>query len=307
MKNKKLVMVGCAETGFHVIKELLESGFKFDYFVTITKEKALQTNASGYVDFSDLAKEYQIPVYFCETYSLKAEKDLQFFKEHQFDLLIQGGWQRLFPDEVLKTLSVGAIGVHGSAEFLPKGRGRSPLNWSLIENKKRFIMHYFFIKPGIDDGDIFHYEMFDINEWDDIKTLYYKNSIVTINVLKEFIPKILNRTIEIFPQSGEPSYYPKRQKEDGRIDWGKTVLEIYNLIRAVTKPYPGAFTYLEGKEIVIWKAQPFDTRLDKIEYFPGQITHKFTNGDFVIKCSDGLMLVTDYQSEVSVSKNCKLD
>lgn len=306
MKDKKLVMVGCAESGFHVIKDLLESGFKFDFFVTITKEKAIQTNASGYFDFSELAKKYGIPIYYCEKYSLKSDNDIQFFKEQQFDLLIQGGWQRLFPDEILRTLSIGAIGIHGSAEFLPKGRGRSPLNWSLIENKKRFIMHYFFIKQGIDDGDIFHYEMFDINEWDDIKTLYYKNSIVTLNVLKEFIPKILNNSIEINTQKGESSYYPKRTKEDGRIDWNKPVLDIYNLIRAVTKPYPGAFTYFQGTEIIIWKAQPFDTRLDKMEFQPGQVTNIFMNGDFIIKCGDGLMLVTEFQTEVQIFKNQRL-
>ena len=303
MKQKKLVMVGCAESGYHVIKELLESGFKFDYFVTITKEKAIQANASGYFDFSVLAKKYQIPVYYCEKYALKSHNDIQFFKEQQFDLLIQGGWQRLFPDEILKTFSIGAIGIHGSADFLPKGRGRSPLNWSLIENKKRFIMHYFLINPGIDDGDVFHYEMFDINEWDDIKTLYYKNSMVTLKVLKEYIPKILNQSVTFYTQKGAPSYYPKRTKEDGHIDWKKPVLEIYNLIRAVTKPYPGAFTNLFNSEITVWKAQPFDTRIDDIEFNSGQVIQTFENGDFIVKCGDGLLLVTEYDSENQIIKN----
>src|SRR5580765_8290115 len=179
----KIVMVGCTQPGCELIRSLLEAGLEINYFVTISTEKAAKMNVSGFVDFAPLAQQYNIPVYCAEKFSLKAEADIDFFKVQHFDLLIQGGWQRLFPDEILKTLRVGAIGVHGSSEFLPKGRGRSPINWSLIEGKKRFIIHFFIIKPGVDDGDIFHYEMFDINEWDDCNTLYYKNVIVSKQVL----------------------------------------------------------------------------------------------------------------------------
>ncbi|MBK8606779.1 MAG: hypothetical protein IPN82_08085 [Chitinophagaceae bacterium] len=105
--------------------------------------------------------------------------------------MIQGGWQRLFPEEILETISIGAIGIHGSSELLPKGRGRSPINWSIIQNKKRFIIQYFLIKAGVDDGDIFYFESFDINEWDTCRTLYYKNSIVTKRVLVKWIPELL--------------------------------------------------------------------------------------------------------------------
>ena len=120
----------------------------------LTPEMSENYLVSGYYDYRPLAKKMNIPIYVPETYSLNSRRDINFFVEEKFDLLIQGGWQRLFPEEVLNSLRIGALGLHGSSDMLPKGRGRSPMNWSLIEDKKRFIMHLFMIKPGIDNGDI---------------------------------------------------------------------------------------------------------------------------------------------------------
>lgn len=293
----KIVMAGCTLPGYELINFLLESGLKISYFVTITEKKAAQLQVSNYADFRPLAAKYGIPVYEAEKYSLKSEADRNFFREHKFDLLVQGGWQRLFPGEILETLSVGAVGVHGSSEYLPKGRGRSPINWSLIEGKKRFILHFFIIKPGIDDGDVFHHEIFGINEWDDCNTLYYKNIILSRQVLMKQIPLLLAGEYKVIPQEGGPSYYPKRTPEDGLIDWTKNVFRIYDFIRAQTKPFPGAFTFLDGKKISIWKAQPFDTRIKYTDAGAGEVTEVFLNGEFIVNCEGGLLLVTDYEGE----------
>jgi methionyl-tRNA formyltransferase len=293
---KKIVMVGCHEAGWYAIRQLLLKGLVIHYFVTITKEKAVQQKVSGYKSFIDLANEFNIPIYYARKYSLKDELDINFFKANKFDLLIQGGWQRLFPNEILNTLTIGAIGGHGSVEFLPRGRGRSPINWSLIEGQKRFIMQYFLIKDGVDDGDIFHYEMFDINEWDDCNTLYYKNSIVTERFFLNFIDKLFYNDVKFLKQQGIPTYYKKREMNDGKIDWNKSLFEIYNFIRALTHPYPGSFTFFNNKKVIIWKAQPFDTRIDSSEFAIGEICYIF-DGKLVVKSVGGLLLITEYSFE----------
>ncbi|MBK6991971.1 MAG: hypothetical protein IPH34_09120 [Chitinophagaceae bacterium] len=248
--NKRIVMVGCLETGWEVVRYLLENKIEISYFVCLTPEKAKQQKVAGYESFQDLATHYNIPVYYAQQYSLKSDADILFFRDQKFDLLIQGGWQRLFPEEILETISIGAIGIHGSSELLPKGRGRSPINWSIIQNKKRFIIQYFLIKAGVDDGDIFYFESFDINEWDTCRTLYYKNSIVTKRVLVKWIPELLKNKFQVVPQVGAPTYYPKRTVEDGLINWDFTVLDIYNLIRAITHPYPGAFSRITDAKLL---------------------------------------------------------
>jgi len=300
--SNKVVMCGCHESGLESISKLLADGLHIDYFVLVPAEKAAKLNISGYVDFEPLAKQHDIPVYYVDKYTLKSEKDQTFFKEQGFDLLIQGGWQRLFPQEILDTLRVGAIGGHGSAEFLPKGRGRSPLNWSVIEGRERFILHYFLIKPGADDGDIFHYEMFDINQWDDIHTLYLKMSMITHKVYREWIPKLLAGEYQLSPQTGKPTYYPKRTPEDGQLDWGNSMTQVYDMIRSLTKPYPGAFSFIDQQKIFLYKAHPFDTRLDSPAYRIAEIVEVFGDRSFLIKCFGGLLRVTDYVAYFELKK-----
>ena len=294
MQNK-IVFVGCLEYGINLLKALVRNNIYISYIVCINPKKAEEQNVSGYFDFGKLANELDIPIYYCEKYSLKSLDDELFFNNQKFSLLIQGGWNRLFPDNILKILKIGAVGVHGSSYFLPKGRGRSPLNWSIIENKKRFILHFFIIKQGIDDGDVFHYEMFDINDWDDIKTLYFKNTYVSTRVLLKYIPQLLKGAYTTLPQVGEPTYYPKRSTQDGLIEWHKSMIEVFNLVKGVTKPYPGAFSFINKIKITIWKCQPFDTRIDNISDINGQILEIFEDKYLVVKCNDGLLLITEFE------------
>lgn len=294
-KNKRIVMCGCHEGLVPTIESLIQNGVRFDYFVTLTPEQARKHKVSGYYDYRKLAQEYNICHYIPEEFSLDTDTDINFFIENKFDLLIQGGWQRLFPEKILATLKIGAVGVHGSPDFLPKGRGRSPLNWSLIQDKKRFITHAFLIKPGADDGDVFATDSFDITPFDDIKTLYYKSAIVVGRMILENLAVLLSGEIKYSPQQGIPSYFPKRSEKDGLIDWeNMDVYQIYNLIRASTRPYPGAFGYIDGGTIRIWRARPFDTRITYPKAPYGKVVEEF-NGVKIVNCLGGLLLLEEWE------------
>lgn len=296
-QSPKIAFCGNHESGWPVLRHLLQNKIKIDCIISLSEDMAKTENISGYKSFADLAEEFSVPIYHVKKYSMKSDEDLEFFTKHKFDLMLYGGWQRLFPEAILKTLRVGCIGLHGSSEPLPKGRGRSPKNWCLIEGKTKFILHYFLLKPGVDDGDVFHTVTFDINPWDDIRTLYYKNTIATKQTYLDWIPKLLSGDFTIHPQHGEPSYFAKRTPEDGRINWQQSAEQIHNLIRATTKPYPGAFSTLSNEPITLWKAQPFDTKLKFPESEPGDIVEVFENGDFVVQCKPDLLLVTDYSAK----------
>jgi methionyl-tRNA formyltransferase len=300
--DSKIVICGCTEAGFETLEFLLEQNITISYIVSLDDEQAKKWNVSGYCSFDKLSKKYNIPIYYPKSYSLKEKEDLDFFQHHSFDLLILGGWQRLIPDDVLSTLKIGGVGVHGSSEMLPKGRGRSPVNWSLIEGKNKYILQLFLMTPGIDDGDILDFQTFDINKWDTCRTLYYKISIVQKQKLLELIPKLIKNEFKRIPQTGEPTFYPKRTPDDGLINWNQTSEKLYDFIRAITKPYPGAFSYLDNKKINIWKAQPFDNKITYDQNKIGQIVEIFSSGDFVVNCYTGSLLVTEYDGTVSISK-----
>jgi methionyl-tRNA formyltransferase len=294
--DKRIVMCGCAETGLNLVSSLLEAGVHFAQFVSLTPKQGKKYGVSGYADFWPLAERYGVPIHAPKTYSLSDEADVALFQNGRFDLLIQGGWQRLFPAVVLGTLAIGAVGAHGSADFLPKGRGRSPLNWSLIEGRRRFLLHMFLIKPGVDDGDVFAVDEFDITSFDDIETLYLKVMLCTCRMLIRHLPDLLVNRIKCLPQIGEPSYYAKRAPTDGLIDWeSMDVEQIYNFVRAQTRPYPGAFGPLDGRMLRIWKARPFDTRIHYRDAAYGAVVERFGNR-LLVNCRGGLLLVEDYEA-----------
>jgi len=300
--DSKIVICGCTEAGFETLEFLLEQNITISYIVSLDNKQAKRWNVSGYCSFEKLSKKYNIPIYYPKSYSLKEKEDLDFFQHHSFDLLILGGWQRLIPDNILSTLKIGGVGVHGSSEMLPKGRGRSPVNWSLIEGKNKYILQLFLMTPGIDDGDILDFQTFDINKWDTCRTVYYKISVVQKRKLLELIPKLIKNKFRRIPQTGEPTFYPKRTPQDGLINWNQNSEKLFDFIRAITKPYPGAFSHINKKKITIWNAQPFDTQITYDKNQIGEIVEKFFSGDFVVKCQKGSILVTEYEGKISIGE-----
>ena len=206
------------------------------------------------------------------------------------------GWQRLIPQWLLNKLSVGAFGMHGSSKPLPHGRGRSPMNWSLIQNKEIFYTNLFKYDSGVDDGLIVGTQKFDITQWDTCNTLHIKNTIAMNRLCAKFLPKILNGTIKYYRQGRKGvSYYPKRNAEDGLIFWKDSTKDIYNLVRAVTKPFPGAFTFFgKNKKLYIWKAIPFDSKLRWSNFSEGKILDVFYDGTFLVKTGDSSLLILEY-------------
>ena len=101
--------------------------------------------------------------------------------------------------------------MHGSSEPLPRGRGRSPMNWSIIEGKNKFITNLFKYDEGIDSGEVVDTQIFDINPWDTIAILQHKNTISQIQLILKNLPKIIDQKIKYIPQRTdiEPTYYPK--------------------------------------------------------------------------------------------------
>jgi methionyl-tRNA formyltransferase len=299
-----IVICGIQEQTKEIVDYLADNDIYVKHIVTVTKDRAKKNKCEDtWVDYEDFAKERGIKIHYLETYCMAHHSDLEFFEENKFDIMLLGGWQRLIPDNLLETLIFGAIGQHGSPEPLPKGRGRSPINWALCKGDKRMIWNIFYLTPGVDDGDVIDSQIFEINEFDDCNTIYYKVTVAVKRMLVKSIPKILNRTISrhLKPQMGEASYYEKRTPDDGWVSFSNkdyNIHDVYNLIRAVTRPYPGAFAKFNGEKVMLWKSQIWDTIM--VDYYAnnkyGEIVEVFGN-EFVVKCYGGLLLVTDHEDD----------
>lgn len=305
--TKKVAVAGCKHTTKDLILGLERHGFNIDHCITINPKKAKEQKVAGYMDLRPFLEEKSIPYTVVNTYSLKDDKDKEVLLSLNLDILLVMGWQRLIPDWFLESLGIGAFGMHGSGKPLPHGRGRSPLNWSLIQGKNIFYTHLFQYKPSVDDGPIVGVQTFDINPYDTCLTLHFKNTISMIGLCVKYLPRLIDGSAKLAPQpKGNATYYPKRSEEDGLIYWEDSTKDIYNLIRAVTKPFPGAFSYLNddlNKKIYIWAAQPFDTKLNYKNSRPGEIVDMFYNGMFAVKTNDSIMLVTESEGRNFTTKD----
>jgi len=171
------------------------------------------------------------------------------------------------------------------------------MNWSLLQGRKVFYTHLFQYRPGVDDGPVAGVQTFDISVHDTCHTLHLKNMISMVKLCGRLLPSILDGTAELTAQpKSKPSYWPKRTAEDGLMCWEDSTEDLYNLIRAVTRPFPGAFTFLDNdpsKKVLIWRAIPFDAKVQWPGSQPGEILEVFYDGSFVVRTGDSTLLVLE--------------
>jgi methionyl-tRNA formyltransferase len=297
-QGKNIALIGTQSSTINCLQGLTREGYKINNIITLPP--SLKTGVADYQDLSFLASKENIPYTQISNYGMKDDNTRDILFKIPIDAAIVVGWQRLIPTWLLERIPLGTYGMHGSALPLPKGRGRSPLNWSILENKDRFYTYLFRYDPGVDSGDIVDVQRFDIRPWDTIQSLQHKNTVSQYLLLLKHLPAILSGKISCKSQniSVSPSYYPKRSPDDGAINWLEwTAMEIFSLIRAVTRPYPGAFTKHEETTIYIWEGVPFDSQIIFPGATPGEIVEVFSDGTFLVQSFVDTIHVLDYSSD----------
>ncbi|WGF87857.1 methionyl-tRNA formyltransferase [Marinivivus vitaminiproducens] len=266
-----------------------------DLVITLPRALAVRNHVAYFMgeEIADCAAEAGIAVHEVQSYGLTDLADSLFFASAEIDLLLVIGWERLLPDTVLRSLGKYALGMHGSPWGLPKGRGRSPMNWAILTGHGKFITYLFRLDSGIDDGAIIGMKVFDINAHDGIAELHAKNRLAMAELVETYLPLIARDEIVFWPQPPGPcSFYPKRSAADGAIDWHLPTEAIHRLIRAVAPPYPGASCRWREETLHVLDAQPFDTGLFHGAITPGTIVDLMPSRRmFVVKTGDGSLLV----------------
>lgn len=278
--------------------------------ITIDPQLGARNEVADYLDLKPLAEEQGIPVYQAGSYALKADEDREYIRSLALDIAFVIGWQRLVPAEVLHSIRIGVFGMHGSSMDLPLGRGRSPMNWALIEGRQVFHTNLFRYDPGVDSGDVAGTVKFGIGPRDTAETMHFKNLMAMKYLIERNATDLLNGTIRLTPQdpSTEPTYYPKRTPEDGLMDLQCDVHQLERFVRAVSKPFDGAFLFHGKERITIWDAQVFDLQdFGHEKHAPGAVVMGFTGGKFLLKCIGGLLLVNQYEAPFEVKEGMILD
>jgi methionyl-tRNA formyltransferase len=209
-----------------------------------------------------LAESHQIP---WRSTDINAPENIALLREIAPDFIFSFYYRNMISREVLDIPRRGALNLHGS--YLPKYRGRVPVNWAIIngETETGATLHYMVEKP--DAGEIIDQEKVPILFTDTALDLFNRVTEAAVLVIGRSWPCLMAGTARRIPMDlAAGSYFGGRRPADGLIDWTKGAVQIYNLVRGVTHPYPGAFTFLDSRKVTIWEAWPVEGRGE-----PGQV------------------------------------
>lgn len=247
----KIVFIGVHQESAAPFRYLVETGERVVGLVTLRPQYAAKF--SGTIDLAGVARDANVPV--LEARNVNDEEAIAFIENLEPDLLLVIGWMQLLTDRVLRIPKVACLGFHAS--LLPKYRGRAPINWALINGETKTGNTMMILEPGADEGDIVVQREISIEFEDDCCTLYEKVSQTEVDMLADILPLVRQGRLPRRRQNFDlATVMPRRRPEDGLIDWSKDTRRLYDWVRALTHPYPGAFTWLDGRKLFVWAAMP---------------------------------------------------
>lgn len=210
------------------------------------------------------------------------------------DVLLVIGWTQLLNSELLCVPRIVSLGFHAS--LLPKYRGRAPVNWAIINGEKQTGNTLLVLEPGADEGDIVAQRTIEISDEDDCRTVYEKVSLTECDMLAEILPLIREGTMPRRKQeSSQATVMPKRRPDDGLIDWRWSSRRLYNWVRALTDPYPGAFSFAAHHKITLWKVS-LEVSTDAPRDLVGSV-HIDSDGYPIVVTGDGHLKLLGLQLE----------
>jgi methionyl-tRNA formyltransferase len=210
------------------------------------------------------------------------------------DVIFSFYYRRLLGRALLDFPPLGAINLHGS--LLPKYRGRAPINWALVHGEALTGVTLHYMDERADHGDIIAQRPVPIAVEDTALTLSRKLTAAARDLVGDTYPLIVSGRAPRIPQDhAAATQFGRRRPADGLIDWRASAWRIYNLVRAVTRPFPGAFTFYEGRRVLVWEARPPRGRQSAGQ--PGQVLGVGVGKSLDVVTGDGILEVLRLQFE----------
>ncbi len=243
----RIVVFAYNEVGYACLSELLDRGANVVGVFTYRDDPGEEIWFSS---VERLALEANLPTY---TPISVDEQVRNIVRTLAPDLIFSFYYRSMIPKDILSIPRLGAFNMHGS--LLPKYRGRACINWAVLRGEKETGATLHTMTERADAGDIVDRKAVEIAFEDTAQDVFYKVADAARNILGRSLDALESGTAVLTPQDeSQATTFGRRHPEDGRIDWNRSAYELYNLIRAVTHPYPGAFTTFRGERIFVWKA-----------------------------------------------------
>lgn len=218
---------------------------------------------------------------------------MAFVRSVKPDLIWVTDYRYLLPPELIGLARLGAVNLHPS--LLPAYRGRAPINWAILEGANLLGLTAHFIDEGMDSGDIIAQFEYALSENEDVGDALEKLYPLYRRITREVVEFFHAGRIPRRQQDERLAFSrPARRPEDGLIDWHRSARQVRDLVRAVAAPYPGAYTYLDGKKVVIWRALLSDGALP--ESTPGTVLALDSTGRPVVRCAEAAVILDRFEA-----------
>lgn len=278
----RIVFIGAVRFSAAMLDVLLDAGAQVVGVCTLSHSSF---NAD-HCDLSGRAHRAGVPV--LDAADINSPSSIDWIRRLRPDVVFCLGWSRLIKSELLSLPSLGVIGFHPAA--LPANRGRHPLIWALALGLDETASTFFFMDEGADSGDIVSQRPVSIAADDDAACLYERITHIASAQLREIVDALASGTVNRREQNSLLSnHWRKRGRLDGQIDWRMGAQSIYNLVRALAAPYPGAHFVYEGEEFKLWKCEIVAEARKNLE--PGKVLAS-SSTELVVKAgSDAIRLL----------------
>jgi methionyl-tRNA formyltransferase len=293
----RLVWVSFDVMGRDCLAAAAEAGAKVAAVVTLPGP--IDPNRSGQCSFDEIAAD--LGARLIETVDVNSPETISQLREVDPDLIFVVGWSQLVLDEFIGLPRHGVFGMHPT--LLPRHRGRAAIPWAILSGLANTGVTLFQIADGTaDSGPIVGQVEVPIARDETATTLYDKVTAAHLDLVRKYVPKLVDGTAERTPQdTRRASAWPKRTPADGIIDWETRAPYLHDWVRAQTRPYPGAFTYLGEEKLVVWRARPVE--LD--EEAPAGTVVALDSGP-VVACGEGGLVLEEVEGAAELPVGARL-
>jgi len=235
-----------------------------------------------------LAQQADIPIF-----SNTLQKEIKsLILKFQPDCVVVSSYNQILPPSLIEMSTF--INVHYSP--LPQYRGRANVNWAIINDEPCAAITIHRLEPELDAGNILFQQLIPIHFDETVTDLYNILNEIQQQNLGEIVVNALEGYAGVAQNSNEATYGCTRLPEDGEINWSDSTRKIDRLIRALVSPFPGAYTYFQGKKLLVWKAKPVDKPLTYVGRIPGRvISISKTEGFIDILTGDSVLRIFEVQ------------
>lgn len=277
----RTVVVGNRKLARQLLRHTLAEGWQV--VGAVVPAGRLASDQANFAPFDDLVDGTDCALH--RTSDINGAETRAWLRDRDPDVCLCGGWSQIIDETTLDVPDRGFLGFHSSR--LPEGRGGAPVNWSLIDGADEVWISLFYYVPGVDAGDVLAREAVPVEPRDDVATVFERLAVAACRLLSAVRADLAAGDVDAEPQSlAAATYRPRRQPQDGLVDWRRDPGEQFDWVRAQTSPYPGAYTFHDGRQLTIWRSTPVEGGATGD---PGEVLGVETGAGVDVRTGDGVL------------------